>query len=293
MSDTLERVIAESGKVFGLACDTTNLVNEACRKHDLGPTAAAALGRALTGAILLAGLLKDDQNVQLVFEGNGPLQKVIAQAYSNGTCRGYVTAPHAEVPLKDGMIDVAAGIGRAGFLRVIKDIGMKEKYTGLTRLYTSEIGEDIAYYLTESEQTPSAISLGVQLQPDGTVSAAGGFLLQCLPPADEELLHRLENSAHTHASVTSLLASDKRPADILSLLFAEIACKPTGTTRLSFSCRCSREKMESVLETLGPGDIHHLLELDHGAEVKCDFCSSSYHFSKNYLQALVARKEHH
>lgn len=291
MADTLDRIITESGNVFGIACDTTTLVNEACRRHDLGPTAAAALGRALTGAILIAGLLKDDQSVQLIFEGNGPLGKVIAEAHSNGAGRGYVVEPHADVPLKDGNIDVAAGIGKAGFLRVIKDIGLEQKYTGLVQLYTSEVGEDIAYYLTESEQTPSTISLGVHLQPDGTIAAAGGFLLQSLPPADEQILRQLEQKAQTHASVTALLASGKTPAEILAAIFDNIPHKPTGSKNLFFRCRCSKDKMTDVINTLSREDIEYLLELGDDAEVKCDYCSSSYHFSKAFLQSIAETKK--
>lgn len=290
MTDTLDRIITQSGNVFGIACNTTNLVNEACRRHDLGPTAAAALGRALTGAVLLAGLLKDKQRIQLIFEGNGPLGKVIAEAGSDGSSRGYVVEPHADVPLKDGMIDVAAGIGKAGFLRVIKDIGLEKKYTGLVQLYTSEVGEDIAYYLTESEQTPSTISLGVHLQPDGTIAAAGGFLIQSLPPADEQVLLELEQKAKSHAAVTTQLASGKTPAEILAEIFDTIPHKPTGSRELCFRCRCSEEKMARVIKTLSSDDIQYLLEMDEAAEVKCDYCSSSYHFSKEQLQAIAAEK---
>lgn len=291
MGDKLDRVITESGKIFGIACDTTSLVNEACRRHDLGPTAAAALGRALTGAILLAGLLKDDQRVQLIFEGNGPLGKVISEADSSGKCRGYVVNPHADVALKDGRIDVAAGIGKAGFLRVIKDIGLEKEYTSLVQLYTSEVGEDIAFYLTESEQTPSTISLGVHFEGDGTVLAAGGFLIQSLPPADEQLLRELEESAGAHASVTGLLAEGKTPAEILQTIFAAIPHKPTGSTELSFSCRCSREKMLKVLTTLSVDDLQYLLELDDDAEAKCDYCNTSYRFTKAELLAITSAKK--
>lgn len=287
MTDRLDRIIGTSDNVFGIACNTTTLVNEACRRHDLGPTAAAALGRALTGAVLLAGLLKDKQKIQLIFEGNGPLGKVIAEACSDGSCRGYTSAPHADVPLKNGAIDVAGGIGKAGFLRVIKDIGFKEKYTGLVQLYTSEVGEDIAYYLTESEQTPSVVSLGVHLQPDGTVTAAGGFLLQTLPPADEHILRELETAATRHASVTSLLCSGNSPKDILALLFANIPHKHTGTTPIQFTCSCSQEKMEHILHTLGTDDISYLLEQEDGAEIRCDYCGNAYHFSRGYLLSIM------
>lgn len=287
MSDSLERIITESGNVFGIAADTTKLVNQAIRRHDLGPTAAAALGRALTGAVLLAGLLKDNQSVQLIFEGNGPLGKVVAEAYNSGTARGYVTSPRAEVPLKNGAIDVAGGIGTAGFLHVVKDIGMKEKYTGLVQLYTSEIGDDIAFYLTESEQTPSTIGLGVHLQPDGTALASGGFLIQTLPPAEEEIITNLEKSIRKSKSITSMIAEGQTPAQILSRLFSTIPHKHTASTKLDYRCKCSKDKMEAILTTLSDNDLNYLLEQEDDVQVKCDYCSDNYIFSKEFLQALL------
>ncbi len=290
MTDTLTRIISDSGKVFGIACNTTELVNNACRRHDLGPTAAAALGRALTGAILLAGLMKDEQRVQLVFEGNGPLGKVIAEASSSGWSRGYVLSPRADVPLREGRIDVAAGIGNAGFLRVIKDIGMKEKYSGLVQLYTSEIGEDIAYYLTESEQTPSTVSLGVHLLPNGSVSAAGGFLIQTLPPADENIIQELESAINKQESITTQISSGVTPLEILTKLFVNIPHKVTGQTNLIFRCTCSKDTMEKVLTTLSSDDLEYLLEKDDGVDVKCDYCSDRYFFNSATLREILRNK---
>ncbi len=290
MTDTLNRIISQSGNVFGIACDTTDLVNIACRRHDLGPTAAAALGRALTGAVLLAGLLKDDQKIHLVFEGNGPLGKVIAEAGNKGWARGYVLSPRADVPLKNGQVDVAGGIGKAGFLRVTKDIGMKKKYSGLVQLYTSEIGEDIAYYLTESEQTPSTISLGVHLLPNGNIAAAGGYLIQTLPPAEEEIIQELESTIQHQDPVTTQLFSGRKPIEILSQLFANIPHKHTGKSSLTFRCNCSKQKMEYVLNTLNKDDLEYLLEKDDGVDVKCDYCSDSYFFNQKKLLQLLKRK---
>jgi len=287
MTDTLERIITSTGNVFGIAANTTQLVNEAVKRHDLGPTAAAALGRALTGAVLLAGLMKSEQSIQLVFEGSGPLGKVIAEAGNSGWARGYVSSPRAVVPLKDGAVDVAGGLGAAGFLSVIKDIGMKEKYTGFVQLYTSEIGDDIAYYLTESEQTPSTIGLGVRLEPNGVVAAAGGFLLQSLPPADQQIIDELERSTHQQESITTMITSGKTPGEILSQLFSAIPHKPTGSTNLQFKCKCSTEKMEKVLHTLNSDDIHYLLEKDDGIQIQCDYCSDNYFFPRDSLQSLL------
>lgn len=291
MTDTLNRIIADDGKIFGLACDTTQLVNEACRKHDVGPTGAAALGRALTGNTLLAALLKDGQYVQLKFEGSGPLGKIITEAGYDGWARGYVANPRADVELKNGKVDVASGLGRAGFLTVTKDIGVKNKYQGMTQLYTSEIGEDIAYYLLESEQTPSVVGLSIHLLPDGTIRSAGGFLIQALPPVDETLIQTLEEKIGKMPSFSQQLENGKRPADILTDIFEQIPHHQTASNALYYQCSCSRQKMESALYSLGHEDLKDLIEKENGAEVHCEFCRDRYHFGREDLEKLVATSE--
>lgn len=287
MVDTLERVISESGDFFGVACNTTDLVTEACKRHDVGPLAAAALGRALTGAALLAALLKDSQSVFLKFEGNGPLKKIITEAGYDGWVRGYVANPHADVPLKNGCIDVATGLGRAGFLTVVKDIGNNQKYPGTIQLYTSEIGEDLAYYLSQSEQTPSAIALAIHLKKDGTIGASGGFLIQSLPPADETLLKYLEQEIAAMPPLSQLLLQGNGPAEILSQLFKKVPHKTIGTRQLTYTCSCNKAKMEGALFSLGQEDIRQLLDKEDGAEVRCEFCRQSYRFGKNELEKLL------
>jgi molecular chaperone Hsp33 len=287
MADHIERVISEAGNFFGVACTTTTLVAEACRRHDVGPTAATALGRALTGAALLAAILKDDQSVLLKFEGNGPLRKIITEAGSAGWVRGYVANPHADVPLNNGRIDVAAGLGRAGFLTVTKDIGCNTKYPGTIQLYTSEIGEDLAYYLAQSEQTPSTIALAIRLDKDGTIVAAGGFLIQSLPPADEPLLRQIEQKIAALPALSTLLSEGRGPGDILSLVFEDIPHRKTGSGNLYYQCSCSHSKMQSALFSLGEHDIRDLMEKEGGVEVHCEFCRQSYIFAKLELENLL------
>lgn len=288
MSDKIERVISKSGNFFGVACNTTELVTEACRRHDVGPLAAAALGRALTGTALLAALMKDNQHAMVKFEGNGPLRKIITEAGYDGWVRGYVANPHAETPLKNGLIDVASGIGEAGFLTVTKTISQQKSYPGTIQLYSSEVGEDLAYYLTQSEQTPSAIALTVQLEPDGTISAAGGFLIQSLPPADEQLLSNIEGEMSRMPPLSQLLLSGKEPSEILSMLFSKVPHKSIGTKPLVYSCSCSREKMEGAILSMGRTEIKELLATDKGAEVRCEFCRNSYFFDEQKLNEILA-----
>lgn len=287
MGDILERVIAESGDFFGICCNTTELVNETCRKHDAGPLAATALGRSLTGAVLLAALLKNDQSVQLKFEGNGPLGKIITEAGSAGWARGYVANPHADLPLKNNTIDVASGIGQAGFLTVTKIIGDNKKYSGTVQLYTSEIGEDLAYYLTVSEQTPSAVALSIRLGREGIVESAGGLLIQSLPPADERTLSLIEAELDKLPSLADLLAGGKSPGDILATVFNSVPHKKTATTSLYYSCSCNVRKMEKALLSLGRDELSRLYEKEGGTEVRCEFCRDTYRFDREEIGALL------
>lgn len=293
MTDILNRIIADDGKFFGLACNTTQLVNEACRKHDVGPTAAAALGRALTGATLLAALLKDGQSVQLKFEGSGPLGNIITEAGYDGWTRGYVAHPQADVPLKNGRIDVATGLGRAGFLTVTKNIGGKHNYQGMVQLYTSEIAEDIAYYLLESEQTPSVVALGIHLLPDGTISSAGGFLVQALPPVDDTVITTIEQQVQKLPPITELLQQGQAPVEIVKRIFADIPHHQTASKELVYQCSCSKAKMENALFSLIIEDLQGLLENDKGAEVHCEFCRDRYRFNEQELQQILSAKKQH
>ncbi len=292
MTDILERVISESGRVFGIACNTTALVTRACRMHDAGPLAAVTLGRALTGAALLASLLKDGQSLQLKFEGNGPLGKIIAEAGYDGWVRGYIGNPHSNVPLKEGSIDVASGIGKAGFLTVTKDIGHNKKYPGTIQLYTSEVGEDLAYYLSASEQTPSSLALIMDINKDASIGVSGGFLIQSLPPAEENSLSHIEKEINRLQSPSEFFLEGKNPGDILSTLFKNIPHKKTGRKKLFYSCSCSKAKMESALFSLGYDDLSELLHKEGQAEVHCQFCRDTYTFDRDELKSILATIPH-
>ena len=287
MGDRIERLFSESGNFFGVACNTTDLVNEACRRHDVGPIAAAALGTVLTGATLLAALLKDGQSVLLRFEGNGPLKKVIAEAGYDGWVRGYVAEPHAELPLRNGLVDVAGGIGHAGFLTVVKTISESQKYPGTIQLTSSEVGEDLAVYLSQSEQTPSTIGLSVHLGQDGSIVSAGGFLVQSLPPADENQLSLIEQAISTLPQLSELHAQGKSPSEILSTLFHMVPHKALGGKELTYHCSCSREKMERALLSLGETELLDLIEKQGEADVRCEFCREQFRFEEATLRNLL------
>ncbi len=287
VEDYLVRIITEDHSVRALACVTTQLVEEACRRQDAYPTAAAALGRALTGGVLLGALLKSGQRVALKFEGNGPLKKIVVEADSNGLVRGYVAEPHVDPPPRAGKLDVAAALGQDGLLTVIKDLRLKEPYRGIVRLYTGEIAEDLAFYLAESEQIPSAVGLGVFVEPDRTVSAAGGFLIQPLPPVNEEVIDRLMERIPQLPSVTELLRRGQTPEDLLDLIFAGIPFAILERYALAFRCTCNRERVEAALISLGRQELSALLAEKKEIKVTCEFCQESYVFGQQELARLA------
>lgn len=287
MKNYMVRVISNTLNVLGLACVTTDLVNEACRLHGTSATASAALGRALTGGALMASLLKDGQRLALKFEADGPLKKIIVEADSSGAVRGFVGVPDVDVPLKEGKLDVPGALGRNGFLTVIKDIGLKELYNGIVQLRTGAIAEDIAFYFTESEQIPSAVGLGVFVEPMGDISAAGGFLIQTLPPSDESVVDKLVTRLEGMPPVTQNLRSGKTPEDMLEIIFEGIPYHILEKRELFLKCTCSRERIERVLISLGKKDIADMIAAQGEAEVDCEFCRTRYHFNRAELEQLL------
>jgi molecular chaperone Hsp33 len=287
MDDYLVRIITEDHRIRALACVTTHLVNEACLRQDTYPTAAAALGRALTGGILMGALLKTGQRVALKFDGKGPLKKIIVEAESNGLVRGYVAEPHVDLPPKGGKLDVASALGKDGLLTVIKDLRMKEPYLGIVKLFSGEIAEDLAFYLAESEQIPSAVGLGVFVEPDRTVSAAGGFLIQSLPPANEEAIDKLVGRIPQLPPITDLLRRGKTPEDMLELIFRGIPFAILEKYALAFRCSCSRGRVEEALISLGRNELSSLAAQEEETFVTCEFCREQYAFNREDLSRLV------
>jgi len=289
MSDYLIRVLSDKANVIGLACRTTELVNLACRLHGTTPTVSAALGRALTGGLLMGALAKPGLRVGLKFEGNGPMKKILVEADSEGTVRGFVGVPDIDVMVKeDGKLHVSGALGTEGFLTVFKDVGLDEPYQGIVKLRTGEIAEDIAYYFVESEQIPSAVGLGVFVETDGRVSSAGGFLVQSMPPSEEATITRLIENIGKIRSVTEVLREGKTPENILGLLFEGIPYKTLEKKGLSFRCTCNRDRIEDVLVSLGCKELKQLLE-EHGeAEVGCEFCRAVYRFDRLDLEQLIS-----
>ena len=291
MSDYLVRIIATAGNVRGLACCTTSLVDDICKRHGTQPTASAALGRALTAGTLLGALLKTGQRTALRFEGNGPLKKIVVEADSDGSVRGYVGEPQVQLLRPDGGLDVAQALGRAGFLTVAKDLGLKEPYRGTVQLYSSEIAEDLALYLVESEQIPSAVGLAEFVEPDGTVSAAGGFLIQAVPPVDPAVVEELMSRIEKLPPLSELLREGKTPEEILGLLFAGVPFVTLEKRALGFACSCSKERIERVLLSMGAKELVSLRDEQQGAAVTCEFCGEIYQFDEADMDRLLAEMD--
>jgi molecular chaperone Hsp33 len=230
--------------------------------------------------------LKGQQRVALKFEGSGPLRKILVEADASGAVCGTVGKHDVDLPPRDGREDVPSALGRAGFLTVTKDLGMKEPYQGVVQLATSEIGDDLALYLTESEQIPSAVGLGVAIGPAG-VLVAGGFLVQALPPQDEAVIDALMARIGQLTSLSNLLKTDKTPEALLEHLFAGIPYDILERLPLRFQCSCSRGKVERALISLGPQELASMGSTAEGTTVVCEFCKEVYHFNQEALQALA------
>lgn len=284
MSDKLVKAITKGVRVY--AAVTTDLVNEAIRRHDCYPVAAAALGRTMTGALLLAANLKNKEALTVNIRGNGPLKNITADAVPEGFVRGYVANPHVELPLNDrGKLDVGGGVGQ-GLVTVTRFTGLREPMRGSSEIVTGEIAEDLTNYLYVSEQTPSSIGLGVLVDTDFSAKAAGGFIIQPMPDADEETISRLEENLQKLRPVTTMIDEGKDAREIILEIMNGFEMEFLTTTDLAFRCQCSKERLEDVLLNLNHDDMESLIA-DGQAEVCCHFCGEKYHFSREELQHLL------
>lgn len=285
--DYMIRATAASGSVRAFVLATTELVKEAQERHDLYPIATAALGRTMTVSLVLGAMLKGDQSVTIQIKGNGPLKGIYTTADSSGNVRGYVTHPHVDLPLNNqGKLAVGEAIG-GGYLFVIRDLGLKEPYSGTVPLQTSEIGEDFAYYFANSEQTPSVVSVGVLVNPDQSCKAAGGFVLQLLPGASDELIATLEKRLPHIPPISSLIDAGKRPEEILHLLLGDLGVEIKEKTPVRFSCLCSKERFSRGLIALGAEELREMMEAENQIELVCHFCEEHYYFDRQELAALI------
>ncbi len=287
--DYVIRVTAGQGSVRAFAARTTDLVAQAAKTHDLYPVASAALGRVLTAAGLMAVDMKSFNNVlSIIVKGSGPLGNIVSVARSDGTIKGYVGNPHVDLPLNQlGKLDVGGAVGVGGNLTIIKDLGLKEPYVGQVDLVSGEIGEDIANYFWVSEQQPSVVALGILVNPDLTIRAAGGYIIQPLPGADEQIISSIERKLTEMPPISTLIDQGNSPEKILEMILGEFELKINGKTGLKFECDCSRERLERVVLGLGKEELQDIIETDGEAELVCHYCNTKYQFNREELQTLL------
>ena len=287
--DYIARAIAEGGQIRAFALTSRLLVEQAKKIHDYSPVSIAALGRTLSAALMMGDMLKGDRDlVTLIIKGDGPLKQIVATADSKGDVKGYAAVPDLELPLKpNGHLDVGRAVGK-GTLTVIRDLGMREPYVGTVDLVSGEIAEDVTYYFAESEQIPTACGLGVLVDTDYTIRAAGGFLIQLMPGAQEKTVARLEQNLAHVKSVTDLLKSGETPEGLITTILQGFDVEITSTREVRFLCNCSKERFASVIKSLGPAEIDDMITKDRGAELTCNFCGAKYYYTAQELEAIKA-----
>lgn len=287
MSDYLVRAMAFDGQVRAYAVQSTETVEEARRRQDTWVTTSAALGRTLTISSMMGAMLKGDDKLTIKIEGDGPAGAIIADAASNGEVRGYIKNPHVDFESNEqGKLDVARAVGTAGTLSVVKDLGMRDHFTGQVPLVSGEISEDFTYYFANSEQVPSAVGAGVIVDTDYTIGAAGGFIIQMMPGADEETTTEIEKRLTNMQGISGLVRDGKTPEQILHTVLGEENVQVLDTMPIKFQCHCSRERVETAIASLGDEEIQRMIEEDQGAEAKCHFCNEDYQFDVEQLQEL-------
>lgn len=287
--DQLVRVIAKDAPVKAVAISGTDLTERARAIHDTWPVATAALGRLLMAASMMGNMLKGENgSVTLRVKGGGPLGSLTAVSDSEGNVRGYVQNPAVDVPRKaHAKLDVGAAVGFDGDLTVIKDLDMKEPYVGSVQLVGGEIAEDIAAYFVESEQIPTACALGVLIAPDQTVQTAGGYLIQLLPGADEEVISAIERGIVRVGAVSAKLDEGTSPLSLLQEVLSEFDLEVLETSPVEYRCYCSRERVSRALISMGQEELSNLIEEQNGAELTCQFCDKIYQFTSDELKTLL------
>ncbi len=290
MNDYIVRATAADAQIRAFACSTRGVAEAARQAHNTSPVVTAALGRLLSAGAMMGSMLKGEKDLlTLQIKGDGPIQGLTVTADSLGNVKGYANVSDVILPANAvGKLDVAGAVGH-GTLSVIKDMGLKEPYVGQTLLQTSEIAEDLTYYFATSEQVPSSVGLGVLMNRDNTVKQAGGFILQLMPFAADEVIDRLEQNLNKVTSVTSLLDAGNTPEQMLEILLEGLNPEMNDTLSVNFSCNCNRKKIEKVLISLGKQEIKDMIDDGQEIEVNCHFCNTHYKFSVDELKELYKK----
>lgn len=290
MKDYIVRATAAGAQIRAFAATTRNLVEHARAAHGTSPVATAALGRLLSAGAMMGTMLKGEKDLlTLQIKGDGPIHGITVTADSFARVKGYADYPGVMLPPNAiGKLDVGGAVGN-GMLTVIRDLGLKEPYVGQTILQTGEIAEDLTYYFAASEQIPSTVGLGVLMEKDNTVKQAGGFIIQLMPFAEDEVIEKLEENLKKMPSVTSILDEGKTPEELLAVVLDGIELEITDTVPTEFYCNCDKKRIEKAIISIGEKDIKEMIEEGKEIEVKCHFCNSAYHFSVEELKELLKK----
>lgn len=288
MEDYLIRVIAKEAGVRGLACVTTNMANEAARRHEAAPTAAAALARGLTGGALMGATLKIGQRIAIKLEGDGPLGKMLVESDAYGRIRGYVGNPQLDLPPVNGGQNVSGAVGDIGFLTVVRDLKLKEPVESVVPLQTGTVDADLTFFLNQSEQVLSAVEIGALMDEAGQLTAVAGFLFQALPPYEEKTIQDMIARMTDLPPIEKLLQEGDQPEDLLALIFTGMAYEVLEKRPLLYHCNCSQERSEQALINLGRAGLEELLATEGEAVVNCHFCGNTYLFAADDLEMILA-----
>jgi len=289
MEDYIVRATAAGGQVRAFAVTARQMVETARQHHNTSPVATAALGRLLGAGAMMGSMMKNETDMlTLKIQGDGPVRGLTVTADSQGNVKGYAGNPEVMLPPKNGKLDVGGAVG-IGLLTVIKDMGLKEPYSGQTILVSSEIAEDLTYYFANSEQVPSSVGLGVLMEKDNTVRCAGGFIIQMMPFAKEETICAVEENLKKVPSVTSILDEGHTPEELLGILFDGLGLEITDTMPARFYCNCSKERVEQAVASVGRKEIQAMIQDGEDIEVKCHFCNTAYRYSVEELKQIIKR----
>ena len=287
--DYMLRATAANGQIRAFAATSRDLVEKARQAHNTSPVATAALGRLMTAGVMMGSMMKADSDLLTIrVEGDGPIGGLTVTADKNGNVKGYAFHPEVMLPPNaKGKLDVGAAVGTDGSLTVIKDLGLKEPYVGSIPLVTGEIAEDIAGYFVESEQIPTACGLGVLVDRDQSVKAAGGYLIQLMPGAGEDVITKVEGGIMAAGPVSALLDKNDDPEQLLRDVMSDFDLKILETCPVSYKCYCSRERVERALISLGRNELEQMLAEQGGCQLTCQFCDAVYDFSAEDLKGLL------
>lgn len=290
MTDYLVRATAANARIRAFACTTRQTVETARAAHNSSPVITAGLGRLLSAGAMMGSMLKGDRDIlTLQIKGDGPVHGITVTADAKGNVKGYPIVPDVILPANAiGKLDVAGAVGQ-GTLTVIKDMGLKEPYSGQVELQTGEIAEDITYYFAVSEQVPSCVGLGVLMEKDNTVKQAGGFIVQLMPFAEDDVIDKLEQNIKKLESVTTMLDKGNTPEQILEIVLAGLDLEITDTMPVAYRCDCSVEKVERALISIGKKELKEMIDDGKEIEVNCQFCSKQYHFQVEDLKGLYEK----